>query len=546
MADVGSSFHSRSQDEIFRGLYRQLRRHLPDIPESPDRIDPMLRVLMHVFAGQLHTIEDHVEGLWDDVSRAVQETICPEVSRWPIPAATVMRAELNDPIVDIDSDTVWSYREERSSGRNFLFAATAPQRLARIEIAEAHLVCGDRVVRSTVDQTLAAEADGPLQLYVGLTYDGPPSALAGTHLYLKAANEATELLRWGRWITSREGRFVGTSGFIPGALSAVATLMGISEDQDLGGLRTIDELYADVVRPFVVWPEHATRDWRPESMPAAISRPLRRARLQTKEEERFWVAIDLPEAATIASVWPVGEWFGGATLAINRTALSLLKHTGGSRIVDVTLPEPYETIFAVDRVVDAFGNEYRLRQAVSDAAAAYVYVGREHDGRLRIWLEIPESVDGVPDTVSVYYSTTTGAAANAIDAGQIVQPYAPHPGIASAVNVVATSGGIPARTRDQVTHEVAQRLRMRDRALSQTDIEQWARGFDPRILNVVARSAVLRRPRGLARGVQVTLTVNGELFTGDTELDVLRHRVHRFLNARATINTPFEVTVERN
>ena len=86
MADHTSESTSRSKDEIFNAMHRELRSWNPQIPESPDRLDPVLRLLLQLYSSQLARIDGRVDEVWEVATNALIRSMCPESMRWPIPA----------------------------------------------------------------------------------------------------------------------------------------------------------------------------------------------------------------------------------------------------------------------------------------------------------------------------------------------------------------------------------------------------------------------------------------------------------------------------
>ncbi len=115
---------SHSREKIFADMFRELRAWNPDISGSPERMDPILRILLNLYAHQLSRIDGRVDELWDIAADSLVRSVCPEVRRWPVPAHTVLKCELNDPVVEVDTHTRFYYKEEREGGRAFFFRAT--------------------------------------------------------------------------------------------------------------------------------------------------------------------------------------------------------------------------------------------------------------------------------------------------------------------------------------------------------------------------------------------------------------------------------------
>jgi len=118
-----SKERARSQDQIFNRMFRDLRAWNPDISASPERLDPILSILLKLYSDQLSRIDGRVDRLWEVATSSLVRSVCPEAGRWPIPAHTVMECELVDPIVEVDTHTSFYYKEQREGGRSFFFHA---------------------------------------------------------------------------------------------------------------------------------------------------------------------------------------------------------------------------------------------------------------------------------------------------------------------------------------------------------------------------------------------------------------------------------------
>ncbi len=58
---------SRSPEKIFSDMHRELRSWNRQVPESPDRLDPILKLLMQLYAHQLSLIDRRIDVVWDMV-----------------------------------------------------------------------------------------------------------------------------------------------------------------------------------------------------------------------------------------------------------------------------------------------------------------------------------------------------------------------------------------------------------------------------------------------------------------------------------------------
>ncbi|MBU0983099.1 MAG: hypothetical protein KKA42_04465, partial [candidate division Zixibacteria bacterium] len=255
--------------------------------------------------------------------------------------------------------------------------------------------------------------------------------------------------------------------------------------------------------------------------------------------------LDLPEGGDKRQLGsPVGFHFG-CFVATNKNELTLFKHTGGSRLVEVELPEPIEKVLGITNVVDSTGKTYLPRHRLHEDPAAGAYAIEERRGRLVLWFDFSSRLELPPDSLTLTYSVTGGTAANGIEIGQITDLYESHPGLSGGANVVRTTGAMPAKTEKQIVDEVSARLRNRDRALSYAEIARWARSFDPRIKRAQCANGVERTPNGVRRCVVIRIDVTESEFYSDDELELMRERLGRFLKSRAPLNTHFKVEIRK-
>jgi hypothetical protein len=223
--------------------------------------------------------------------------------------------------------------------------------------------------------------------------------------------------------------------------------------------------------------------------------------------------------------------------------LTSFKHTGGSRLVELELPDDISTIFDITSVTDSNNREYvPTHEVLSDRDLGH-YSLEERSDRLALWFDFTAQVDKLPDAIKVAYTVTAGVNANGISAGRITELYENHPGIESATNIISVKGAVPAKTEEQVIVEASSRLRSRDRALTFDEIAKWTSSFDPRIQSVKCDNGVQRFERGVRRCIVVTVKGGKDDFHSDEEAGLLKRRLASFLKARTPVNTQFAVEI---
>lgn len=538
-------------------MHRQLRAFNNEVPASPERMDPVLRLLMQLYADQLERIDRRVDQVWDNASRSLIRAMCPESMRWPVPAYTVMHCEPTDPLVVLDPHVKFFYREKRERGQTFFFSPLRSDKLIAAQIKKVYLRIDNNLVdlsptsakeMSSASRMRVSFGGGNLyRIYVGIDYTGQPIDLAGTTVFLKGAADVLRQLRWGKWYPSSNfGSFYEDSGFCPG-LSGSYDCLFAAEGRyfDWGGLRNSLELFKPLENNFVILPEFFAATWEmgpPDTGLAGLA-AAEGIRTLDDSEHLYWLRIDPAPGGDKSRLQSVFEFHFNCFIAVNKNELTLFKHTGGNRLVEVELPEEITHILEITGVTDSMGREYVPRHLAGEAAEARFYTTEEKDNHLILWFDFSSPVEMPPDSITVNYSITAGTEANGIEAGKIVELYEHHPGIASAANIMATAGAIPAKTEGQIVDELAARLRNRDRSLSFAGIARWARTFDPRIIRAECENGVERMAQGVRRCIIIRVYVQGQQFYSEEEINLLRERLAAFLKSRSPVNTAYRVEV---
>ena len=543
---------AKSQDRIFADMHRELRAWNPKIPESPDRLDPILRLLLH--SRELSRIDQRVSNLWERATSSLIRSLNPECKRWPVPAYTVMQCDISDPVVEIDQHTRFFYREEREGGQTFLFSPLGGEKLVGAAVKHIYIRAGDRAVdispgaektreSSVTDPALATLS--PQQVYLAVEFQGRPADLAGAVIFLQGEKTVLRQLRWAYWYPSAaSGQFYEDSGFCPGLTSTIEDVVASDGSaDDWGGLRTGASLFGLLQDSFVVIPQAFAHTLEIGPPNPGLVDLLNRNQLPLPPEDNqlYWIRADLPTGGDKSNLaGRLGIYFDSC-IVTNRNELTLFKHTGGNRLVEIEIPESIDSILEVCAVVDSAGRSYLPRHKLYSDQSARTYVLEERKDRLALWLDFSSEQDLPPDSITVSYAVTAGTDANGISADKICELYESHPGISGGRNVMPTTGAIPAKSEQQIVDEVAGRLRGRDRALTFEELARWARSFDPRIKVTSCQNGIERTPAGVRRCIVVTLTIDRDQFCSEDEIGLLRTRLDSFLKSRAPVNTHFQV-----
>lgn len=539
-------------------MHREMRSWNPQVPESPDRLDPVLRLLLQLYSNQLAQIDTRIDRVWDVATNSLIRTLCPESMRWPVPAYTVMRCDPVDPVVEVDPYVKFFYREKREGGQTFFFSALRPQRLidARVKHiylqVDNHLVdlsplSGDRLSTTTSRPRSALKSGTKYRIYIGVAHGGPPANFADATVFLKGMPDVLKQLRWAYWYPgSQFGGVYEDSGFCPGASGSFNRILSADdENSDWGGLRTGIDLFKPLEDSFVVLPERFTSTWEAGQLDETLMSMIGEHDFTPPDESEnlYWIRLDLPPGGDKSKLQSPFEVYFNCFIAVNKNELTLFKHTGGNRLVEVELPEDISNVLEVTGVVDSSGREYLPRHRIGTDSAARYYTPEERDHRLVLWFDFVSALEMPPDSLTINYSITAGVAANGIEAGKINDLYENHPGISSAINIIPTAGAIPAKTEKQIINEVKARLRNRDRSLSFAEISRWAMTFDPRIQKTACENGVERSSRGVRRCLIVKVKVADSDFYSEDEIKLLQTRLAEFLKARSPVNTHYRVEI---
>jgi hypothetical protein len=542
---------------VFSDMHRELRAWNPDIPESPERLDPILRIMLELYANQLADIDARVSRTWEMAEDALVKSLSPGNRRSPVPAHTVMRCLPLDAMVEIDPNTRFYYRERREGAKALFFSSLRKETIlaARTVGVVAHLADalfdlspeGAGAPPSAAAVPPAGEHE---RLYVAVESTGPASNFAGASLFIHAPPEAARQLCWSRWYpSSGSGGFYEDSGFCPGLTGGVEAVLD-RDDQpiDWGGFRTNADIFPGLRDNFAVIPQEFADTWEPGPVEPALQEIMNRMGMHpaVAQGNYFWLRLDLPPGGDRRKLLDLRGLFFDAFLAVNKNELTLFKHTGGNRLVELELPDPVDSVLDVVSVIDSDGRDYWPAHQVQTDPEVRYYSLEERNDKLVLWFDYSGFIDSPPDSLTVTYAVTAGVDANGVAVGEITDLYENHPGVERAENLVPVGGAIPARTEAEVRREAAVRLRGRNRALTFAEITNWALTFDPRLDSVRCASGVERAEHGVRRCIVVHAQAQPESLLSDDEADLLAARLTAFLKTRAPVNTQFRVELVRS
>jgi hypothetical protein len=547
---------SRTAEEIFQDMHREMRSWNADIPESPDRMDPILRIMLRLYAGQLASIDGKITDTWTHASNALIRSMYPESMRWPVPAFTVIQAEPSDPVIHVDPRSRFFYKEERDGGKTFFFSTLRTEKLLSAKLKNLYYMAGDGVRdispasqegTRTADLTRsAAGAGGEAALYLAIEHGGPAEDFENAVLFVRGGVEALKQLRWSRWLPCVDGRFYEEGGFCPGlsgALDDIFTAGG--KTLDWGGLRKSSDVFRPLENNFVIIPRGFVTPWRRGNPDGAFMKAAANAGVVLPEspENHYWIRIRLPSRGDRSVFQSPFRADFDCFVTVNRHEQTLFKHTGGNRLIEIEIPEDPDDILEIISVSDSVGKAYVPQHEALSSDESSFYNLLEQNGRLCLWFDFSAAIELPPESITVNYSVTAGTNANGIAAGKITEMYENHPGISSLKNIVPAGGAVPAKNERQIVAEVSARLRGRDRAMSFDQMISWVKTFDERITAADCEKGVMRTENGVRKCVVVRVTVKAKDFYSDDEIELLRVRLSSFLKARTSINSQFKVEI---
>ncbi|HVP07430.1 MAG TPA: hypothetical protein VMS71_06275 [Candidatus Acidoferrum sp.] len=546
---------ARTSSEIFTELHRELRAWNNKVPEAPERMDPILRTLLQIYAHQLAEIDNRVGQTWQVATTALLKAVAPESRRWPVPAFTVMRCLPRDPVVEVDPFTRFFYRERREGGQTFFFSPPRKEKLLAAKAKHIYYVengiatdlTSSSEARGPIKPVASAVQQGPAQIFIGVEFTGAVSAFKQATIFIKGIKEALKQFRWAYWTPGSSAGYVEEARFCPGLTVSVTDLFSATgRELDWGGLRKTADLFAALEDNFVMLPDDFVARWEASPLGEQLSGLLSRSRVTPPERNAklYWIRLDLPTGGDRQALRTSIQIYFDAFIALNKNELKLFKHTGGNRLVEVELPEEINSILDVTQVVDSNGREYHPQHELPAQRATDHYSIEERDNHLVLWFDFFSATEEPPESLSVVYTVTAGTAANGIEAGKVNELYESHPGLQSAENIVPVMGAIPARTDAQIVSEVGARLRNRDRVLSFPEISNWVMTFDPRIQKARCENGVERGERGVHRCIVVRALFPAQEVYSQDEVELLRSRLHGFLKSRAPVNTQFKVEIQ--
>ncbi len=556
-----------TKEQIYSQLLAEIKYWFPEIPDSSDRLDPILRLLLGAFAYQIEKLNQRINSTWDQAFRSLVRNVFVEGLRWPVPASTVMKAEPRDEILELDSSVKFLYKDEKEE-RDFIFSPLGKVRLLKAELILAYFCSGPTLFqlipeadndKSKGEKKAALPPEGrkvtsppppESALYLGIRYNGSPRDFLDVPVFFGTDEKTLHQIRWSRWyLSSPEGYFFAESSFCPGTRPQRKT-QSLGPPRKpfvfLGGLGEGADLFESLTDHFFYLPPSHLASWGKCGAPYDLQKLVPNRLVEEHgpvSEKLFWIKIVLPEEGDRTLLSHLKDIHFNCVVTINKKDLTFFKHTAGNQFLEVELPEECSTILSIDSVVDSDNREYQNQLNLTSSETAFTYLTEERNKHMILWFDFSNYPGSIPNSVSVNYSSTYGPLGNGIEAGKIEQLWERHPGIRSVTNVLPTGGGMPAKTPEELCSEISSLLRNRGRAVSFQEMEHWARLFDSRITSAECRNVIRKGPQGAFRCTQVDVRVKSHEFCSGDELKLFKRRLERFLKARSLVNVSIETNI---
>ncbi|HEX7400805.1 MAG TPA: hypothetical protein VF369_01380, partial [candidate division Zixibacteria bacterium] len=485
--------------------------------------------------------------------------------RWPIPAATVMQVDPTDDGVELDPSILFLYKDDKEQ-KNFIFSPTGKPRLLKAELVSVFYYSGQDllplIIKADIDkermekkpicsretEKLSSSLSPEHGLYLSIRYNGSAMDFSKVPLFFMADEDTLHQIRWAKWyLSSSEGYFFEENSFCPGIhLQSSTKLFEYSRNFDfLGGVSMGEDLFRELMDGFFYLPTSLLTSWDKCPIPSDLQRfqPTNTQQKQSTLPERlYWIKIRLPEKGNENPWVSLKEVYLNCLVAINRKTSTVFKHTGGNQLLEIELPDECSSILTIDSVTDSNNREYQNRLNLS-STSPFTYNTEERNGRMVFWFDFTDHPGSIPNSLSISYSSTFGSQANGIETGKIDQLWERHPGIRSVTNILPTTGGMPAKSQEELHSQISSLLRNRGRAVSFLEIEHWTNLFDSRITASECKNIVKKGSHGAVRCTQVNVRVNSGEFYSEEELKLFQKRLERFLKERSLINTSVEVNI---
>ena len=564
------------EERVYNELVDRLRFWGYQVPSGDKLLDPALLLMLKAFAYHTVQTEDRLKAASGTVIDTMIADFFVTGLRRPVPAFTMLSCSCSDKHAVVDADMEFICRLSGAQARDYSFYPLYKQDIYDINADLVLFTSGDyfRVLKALPPEadkweetlqsphyrTMQRSAPPPLggSLYIGLTTGLPLSEIDAIQLYTGPDAPIGKMLNWIDWQIVTSGKRNPT--FKPGNYhdrleifkhldireleidSNFQSRLYSSDFLTSGRLLWHFKHYLAPAKSFVHIPGEHFATAEKLALPPQIAGKFNQIDFSGIKKPRLWLRVDLARDERVGDLRKFRFFDTNTILAINRRKSHRNKYTMGQPVLEINLFEYEDAVslpdklFSIERVWDSNDNEYSNHLDLTAFGNPRKYMVVEEDGNLKIKFDFVPTGKESPDFVVVEYSVTEGSGGNGIGSEIEFHLAKPHPQIQKTRNLVTSSGGSDARSREEIKRLTGFFLRNHGVALSEGEIEYLTKNFDSRIEEARATRGVSRTAGGLAPSVIVDVRLRPDLKISDDERQYLVQRLNEYLDSYTPLN----------
>jgi hypothetical protein len=544
-----------NQKEVFTEMFNRMKALYPEIKASPDELDPVVRMLLHAFSGEVAEIHSNVNDLWDTVFDQFRDYMLWNDYVWSIPAATVCKVEPTDNKVVVTPDLKLIYQSPRANEPPLFFAPLKEHSLRMVNAA--HLFCfrGNKayyrngLAYATFKSLDRLDDEGCHQwevtpddfhepekqvLLIGIEYDGAAAELTGNPLYISGSEEVGKFLQRGLLHAASAHQPVRR----PRPFMTDRTIS--TKDYDALAIGNNIDFEKHFYPYFLQLPAALMEGWKPMAKPYQVellSRQLEEAELKNiGTQPCYWLEIILPGQKQDDLLDQLRGLDFNCFVTINREEVRYISFWGENRNLEVTLPESYREIYRIDGVVDSDGAEYYSIFDMEHQDSDNRFNVHVHEETVTLEINSGDTLKPTPEKITIIYSKTGGRRGNGIKAFLIEKLFQSHPGVSRVYNVNTTLGGVEANAPRHYEKQFSGFLKARGQVIGKDDIATLAELLGLEVENVEISRTVVAGRHGPSYGSKISIKAANLAGLTDTELEVCKARLADIIDQSSPIN----------
>ncbi len=577
-----SSKWTDREERVYNELVDRLRFWGYQVPSGEKSLDPALLLMLKAFAYHAVQTEDKLKQASETVIDTMIADFFMTGLRRPIPAYTMLSCCCSDRGTVIETDMEFRCRLSGAREREYSFFPLYDQQVYDANADVVFFVSGEyfrvlkalppeadkweETLQSPSYRTMQRSAPPPLggTLYIGITAGLPLEEIDALQLYTGPDAPTSKMLNWVDWHAVTPGK--RRSSFKPGCFhheleifkhldireleldSSFQSRLYSSDFLTSGKLLWHFKHYLAPAKEFAYIPGSIIAAAEKLVLPPQIVNKFAQIDFGGLKTPRLWLQIDLARDERVGDLRNFRFFDTNTFPVINRRKNHINKYTGGQPAIEVSLFEYAdprsgnlpEKLFSIDRVWDDKNNEYSSHLDMMAFANPRKYMAVEEEDDLKIKFNFLPTGKEPPDFVVVEYSMTEGSDGNGLGTEVEFPLVKPHPQIISVRNLITSSGGSDARSRQEMRQLTGFFLRNHGVALSEGEIEYLARNFDSRIEEAKAVRGVSRGTGGLVPSVLVDVQLKPDLKMTDEERQYLLQRLSDYLDSYTPLNLHLE------